>query len=97
MVSCFFCSLSEILWPFTKDRFGTAWFFVQPFLASLVFMAQLLVLLAVIACFAIIGIRIELGVKLLALPLVLGVMAESWNGKCATNEPSLYVAATWPH
>src|SRR3984893_18422423 len=39
------------------------------------FIAQLLVLFAVIAYFELSGVRIELGLKLLALPLVLGVMA----------------------
>ncbi len=39
------------------------------------FTAQLLVLLAVIGYYEVIGVRIELGVKMLALPLVLGVMA----------------------
>jgi lipopolysaccharide transport system permease protein len=39
------------------------------------FVAQFLVLLAVIAVFEMNGRRIELGVKLLALPLVIGVMA----------------------
>jgi lipopolysaccharide transport system permease protein len=39
------------------------------------FFAQFLVLLAVIAFYELRGIRIELGIKLLALPLVLGVMA----------------------
>jgi lipopolysaccharide transport system permease protein len=39
------------------------------------FVAQFLVLLAVIAVFELNGRRIELGVKLLALPLVIGVMA----------------------
>jgi lipopolysaccharide transport system permease protein len=39
------------------------------------FVAQLLVLLAVIAYFELRGVRIELGLKLLALPLVLAVMA----------------------
>jgi len=39
------------------------------------FFAQFLVLLAVIAVFELNGRRIELGIKLLALPLVMGVMA----------------------
>jgi lipopolysaccharide transport system permease protein len=39
------------------------------------FVAQFLVLLAVIAVFEMNGRRIELGIKLLALPLVIGVMA----------------------
>jgi lipopolysaccharide transport system permease protein len=39
------------------------------------FVAQFLVLLAVIAVFELNGRRIELGIKLLALPLVIGVMA----------------------
>jgi lipopolysaccharide transport system permease protein len=39
------------------------------------FVAQFLVLLAVIAVFELNGRRIELGIKLLALPLVMGVMA----------------------
>ena len=39
------------------------------------FFAQFLVLLAVIAFFELSGRRIELGIKLLALPLVMGVMA----------------------
>jgi lipopolysaccharide transport system permease protein len=39
------------------------------------FVAQFLVLLAVIAFFELSGRRIELGIKLLALPLVIGVMA----------------------
>ncbi len=39
------------------------------------FVAQFLVLLAVIAFFELRGVRIELGIKLLALPLVIGVMA----------------------
>jgi lipopolysaccharide transport system permease protein len=39
------------------------------------FVAQLLVLLVVIAFYELSGRRIELGIKLLALPLVLGVMA----------------------
>jgi lipopolysaccharide transport system permease protein len=39
------------------------------------FFAQFLVLLAVIAFFELRGVKIELGVKMLALPLILGVMA----------------------
>jgi len=57
------------------------------------FVAQLLVLLVVIAFYELNGRRIELGIKMLALPLVLGVMSvlalgdSSWaNG---TNAPSL--------
>ena len=47
------------------------------------FLAQFLVLLAVIAVFELNGRRIELGIKLLALPLVMGVMAVLGPGTSA--------------